>query len=199
MAPAAAQCNQGLGHFLILLHYSLFASFQSYGQQMLVPPGSIFPFLGGRKERSKGFITHFVLAWRIPWTEELHGLQSTGSQRIRHNLGRTHAHRGKAVLSQVHWENFCLHLICQNCFTRAPPVAEETGNWQNLYLFSLYCRGRQRKGGWEIMGSQPTVLAWWIRSTGCLNIHSTFLLVYLSVLQRLESWKQLFPTRFYMI
>ena len=26
-----------------------------------------------------------VLAWRIPWTEEPGGLQSTGSQRIRHN------------------------------------------------------------------------------------------------------------------
>ena len=29
---------------------------------------------------------HFsILAWRIPWTEELSGLQSMGSQRVRHN------------------------------------------------------------------------------------------------------------------
>ena len=26
-----------------------------------------------------------ILAWRIPWTEEPAGLQSTGSQRVRHN------------------------------------------------------------------------------------------------------------------
>ena len=26
-----------------------------------------------------------ILAWRIPWTEEPGGLQSTGSQRVRHN------------------------------------------------------------------------------------------------------------------
>ena len=26
-----------------------------------------------------------ILAWRIPWTEEPGGLQSTGSQRIGHN------------------------------------------------------------------------------------------------------------------
>ena len=26
-----------------------------------------------------------VLAWRIPWTEEPGGLQSTGSQRVRHD------------------------------------------------------------------------------------------------------------------
>ena len=27
-----------------------------------------------------------ILAWRIPWTEEPSGLQSKGSQRVRHNL-----------------------------------------------------------------------------------------------------------------
>ena len=27
-----------------------------------------------------------VLAWEIPWTEEPSGLQSVGSQRVRHNL-----------------------------------------------------------------------------------------------------------------
>ena len=26
-----------------------------------------------------------ILAWRIPWTEEPGGLQSMGSQRVRHN------------------------------------------------------------------------------------------------------------------
>ena len=30
--------------------------------------------------------THFsILAWRIPWTEEPGGLQSMGSQRVRHD------------------------------------------------------------------------------------------------------------------
>ena len=34
----------------------------------------------------KGMATHSsILAWRIPWTEELGGLQSMGSQRVRHN------------------------------------------------------------------------------------------------------------------
>ena len=27
-----------------------------------------------------------ILAWRIPWTEELGGLQSIGLQRVGHNL-----------------------------------------------------------------------------------------------------------------
>ena len=34
----------------------------------------------------KGMATHSsILAWRIPWTEELGGLQSTGSERIGHD------------------------------------------------------------------------------------------------------------------
>ena len=30
-----------------------------------------------------------ILAWEIPWTEELGGLQSIGSQRVRHDLVTT--------------------------------------------------------------------------------------------------------------
>ena len=34
----------------------------------------------------KGMATHSsILAWRIPWTEEPSGLQSIGSQRVRHD------------------------------------------------------------------------------------------------------------------
>ena len=34
----------------------------------------------------KGMVTHSsVLAWRIPWTEEPGGLQSTGTQRVGHD------------------------------------------------------------------------------------------------------------------
>ena len=46
--------------------------------------GSI-PGLGRPLE--EGMATHSsILAWRIPWTEEPEGLQSMGSQRVRHNL-----------------------------------------------------------------------------------------------------------------
>ena len=42
-------------------------------------------------ERSPGG-GHGILAWRIPWTEEIGGLQSTGSHRVGHdcsNLAHT--------------------------------------------------------------------------------------------------------------
>ena len=42
--------------------------------------------LGREDPLEKGMATHCsVLAWRIPWTEEPGGLQSIGSQRVRHD------------------------------------------------------------------------------------------------------------------
>ena len=40
-------------------------------------------FLGGKDPLEEAMATHSsILAWRIPWTEELGGLQSIGSQRV---------------------------------------------------------------------------------------------------------------------
>ena len=42
--------------------------------------------LGQEDPLEKEMATHSgILAWRIPWTEEPGGLQSTGSQRVRHD------------------------------------------------------------------------------------------------------------------
>ena len=42
--------------------------------------------LGREDPPEKGMTIHFsILAWTIPWTEELGGLQSMGSQRVRYN------------------------------------------------------------------------------------------------------------------
>ena len=44
------------------------------------------PSLGGEDPPEKEMATHSsILAWRIPWTEEPGGLQSTGSQKVRHD------------------------------------------------------------------------------------------------------------------
>ena len=41
---------------------------------------------GWKDTLEKGMATHAsILAWEIPWTEEPGGLQSMGSQRVRHN------------------------------------------------------------------------------------------------------------------
>ena len=42
--------------------------------------------LGWEDALEKEMATHpSILAWRIPWTEEPDGLQSTGSQRVGHD------------------------------------------------------------------------------------------------------------------
>ena len=44
------------------------------------------PFLGWEDPLEKSMATHSsILAWRIPWIEQLGGLQSIGLQRVRHN------------------------------------------------------------------------------------------------------------------
>ena len=44
------------------------------------------PSLGWEDPLEEGMRTHSsILAWRIPWTEEPGGLQSTGLQRVRHD------------------------------------------------------------------------------------------------------------------
>jgi len=42
--------------------------------------------LGWEDPLEKGMATHSsILAWRIPWTEDPGGVQSMGSQRVRHD------------------------------------------------------------------------------------------------------------------
>ena len=44
-------------------------------------------FLGQEDPQEKEMATHSsILAWEISWTEEPGGLQSMGSQRVRHDL-----------------------------------------------------------------------------------------------------------------
>ena len=51
------------------------------GTQLLISTYS----LGREDPLEKEMATHSsILAWRIPWTEERGGLQSTGSQRVGH-------------------------------------------------------------------------------------------------------------------
>ena len=45
-----------------------------------------FRYLGQEDSLEEGVATHSsILTWRIPWTEEPGGLQSMGSQTVRHN------------------------------------------------------------------------------------------------------------------
>ena len=48
--------------------------------------GDLGSIPGSGRSPGEGNATHSsILAWRIPWTEEPGGLQSTGSQRVGHD------------------------------------------------------------------------------------------------------------------
>ena len=71
----------------------------------------------GREDRlEEDLATHSsVLAWRIPWTGEPGGLQSMGSQRVRHNgsdLACAHAWNRKKHQQY----NPCVHACMQVAF-----------------------------------------------------------------------------------
>ena len=62
--------------------------------------------LGWEDPLEKEMATHSsILAWIIPWTEEPGGLQSMGSQRVRHNWA-TSLSLPRSVLG-VHWRDWC--------------------------------------------------------------------------------------------
>ena len=59
--------------------------------------------LGQEDPLMEGMATHYsILAWRIPWTEEPGGLQSMGSQRVRHNWASNTVWCSLAVEKQFH-------------------------------------------------------------------------------------------------
>jgi len=58
----------------------------SDGKVSAYNPGDLGSMPGLGKSQEKGIATHSsILAWRIPWTEEPGGLQSTWSQSTGHN------------------------------------------------------------------------------------------------------------------
>ena len=76
---------EGIFFFLILKEY-----FRNMVAQMVKNPPAMqetqIKFLGQEDPLEKEMATHSsILAWEIPWAEELGGLQSTGSQRVEHD------------------------------------------------------------------------------------------------------------------
>ncbi|MES9130246.1 hypothetical protein ABEQ10_11990, partial [Cutibacterium acnes] len=75
-------------HF-IRLTFTVFSGVSLVAQRVKNPPAmqeTWVQSLGWEDPLEKEMATHSsILAWRIPWTEEPGGLQSMGSQRVRHD------------------------------------------------------------------------------------------------------------------
>ena len=65
--------------------------------------------LGQEDALEEEMTTHSsILAWGIPWTEEPGGLQSTGSQRVRHEL----VTKQQPFLKIPHVRDFVWYEVC---------------------------------------------------------------------------------------
>ena len=68
-----------------LFSFGNIMSFSIFWSSVFYPIFEMRP-LGREDPQEKGMATHLsILAWRIPWTEELGELQSMGLQRVRYD------------------------------------------------------------------------------------------------------------------
>ena len=73
-------------HLKILFRASYMAQWQRIYLPTQETQETRVPFLDQEDPLKEGMTTlSSILAWRIPWTEEPGGLQSTESQRVRHD------------------------------------------------------------------------------------------------------------------
>ena len=62
--------------------------------------------LSGEDTLEEEMETHSrILAWDIPWTEAPRGLQSMGSQRVRHDLATERQQRLGSRWTRVRWQS----------------------------------------------------------------------------------------------
>ena len=93
-------------------------------------------FLGWEDPLEEGMATHSsIFAWTIPWTEEPGGLQSMGSQRVRHSWATQHTHTHTPGKSKCMEYAFCKFSLLPDSVDY-PAVSEsplgEAQNWTLL-------------------------------------------------------------------
>ena len=104
--------------------------------------------LGWEDPLEEGMATHSnILAWRIPWTEELGGLQSIGSQSVGQDwsdLSHSHAHTHfifTDICSWTPWNCQAVHYKGESCYNKS--------NHGSLLL------------PWHLHKSHACMIRWW--------------------------------------
>ena len=73
-----------------------------------------------------------ILAWKIPWTEELGRIQSMGSQRVRHDWVTKHAHVLKEISKTVFEDDTILYVIYYTY------TYTHTHTHTHIYIYNIY-------------------------------------------------------------
>ena len=124
----------------------------------IISVGSLVQSLGQEDPLREGIETHSsIAAWRIPWTKEPGGLQSTGSQRVRHdwsNLSLMHAlrHRDGPYLSGTWlWSDESRGIVAWSVNS----LKEVFAVWaldRLVYIWKMSLRRKSPKEGSEVGG-----------------------------------------------
>ena len=110
---------------------------------------------GSGRSPGEGNATHSsVLAWRIPWTEEPGGLQSTGSQRVGQDWAATHLHLAKGLQFQL-LIPCCPLLLLPSIFPSIRVLSNELAlqiRWPKYWSFSFSISPYMNIQGWFPLG-----------------------------------------------
>ena len=128
--------------------------------------------LGQEDPLEEGMATHSrVLPWRIPWTEEPNGLESKGSQRVRHD---------RSDLARLQYL-MCLYLFSFNVFIEFATI-----------LFLFYVLVFWPRGLWHLSSltrdrtHTPWIWRWSLNHWTTREVPSSVLLNFLDLLSRAE-------------
>ena len=112
-----------------------------------------------------------ILAWRIPWTEEPGGLQSVGSQRVRHD-------RSDSALVLLRWCFLCLNYLLKTEVEEmqgsqlwdvdkpGESLEREPGGTCRLVKARVNAPGLGVSSGWERKPLDPSAQVWRARGPG---------------------------------
>ena len=98
----------------------------------------------GREDLEKEMVTHSsILAWKIPWTEEPGGLQSTGWQRVGHNWATSLSLLSLVQPSASLWSSLRLGWMSPLWLWESQEGWEPQGNtmyapWQTSFLKTIF-------------------------------------------------------------
>ena len=89
-----------------------------------------------------------VPAWRIPWTEEPGGLQSTGSQRLRHNWATEHTKRWleSTHVENTEWNLANFEVYIHLCHRKGAPTERSSWAWHTTHtklFMKVHCKDKR--------------------------------------------------------
>ena len=132
-----------------------------------------------RRPLEEEMATHSsILAWKIPWTEEPHGLASMGSQVVRHDW----AHTNTQMYRRTNGEHLSIHTLWPNNFTSLCSSNRYTCTFAcaDINANSVYIRTEWLTKAWCILKEDE-------KKTYVLYLYDTILRIRFHILKKYKT------------